>query len=365
MRRPTVRGRGREGRGTGGGCGYNGTSRTRAAPALGGNGAERPPIPGARPDGTRVAFDLAAEAAGQRLDRALADRFPDHSRTVVTAWIREGRVLVDGRALPAKHHVSGGEAVEVWIPPPRPSRLEPEDIPLDLLHRDESLLVLDKPAGLTVHPGAGQRRGTLANALTHHLRDLPELGGADRPGIVHRLDKHTSGVMVVALTEVAQRALSRAFAARKVKKTYLACVHGVVDEESGVIEHPIGRSPVARTKMAVRPDRGRAARTAWETERRLPRHTLLRCHPRTGRTHQIRVHLQSLQHPIVGDGTYGRRNAPGEDLAPRLLLHAWRLAFPHPATGKTVSFEAPVPQDFRAALEALAALEPPRRSQRK
>jgi 23S rRNA pseudouridine1911/1915/1917 synthase len=311
-----------------------------------------------------VRLRLPPEAAGSRLDRALADRFPEHSRTAVALWIREGRVRVDGRVLPGKHRLAGGETVEVDVPPPRPTHLVPEDLPLAVLHEDEALLVLDKPPGLTVHPGAGQRQGTLANALAHHLRDLPALGGEDRPGIVHRLDKQTSGVIVVARTERAQRALSRAFAERTVEKVYLACVHGLPRAERGTIEKRIRRSPVARTKMTVCDAGGREAFTAWAVERRLPRHALLRCMPRTGRTHQIRVHLASIGHPIVGDATYGRRGAPGEALAPRLLLHAWRLAFPHPDTGARVSFEAPLPQDFRTALDALGALEPARRRPR-
>jgi len=168
-------------------------------------------------------------------------------------------------------------------------------------------------------------------------------------------------VIVVARTEAAQRTLSAAFAAREVEKTYLACVLGHVEDASGEIDAPIGRAPNHRTKMAVRPDRGRAAFTAWTVERRLPRHTLLRCRPRTGRTHQIRVHLRHLGHPIAGDPIYGNRGAPGEPLVPRLLLHAWRLGFRHPRTQTAVAFEAPLPEDFHHALEALATLTPPRR----
>ncbi len=257
--------------------------------------------------------------------------------------------------------MQGGEDVVVWIPPPRPTHLVPQEIPLDLLHEDADILIVNKPTGLTVHPGAGQPDGTLANALAWHLRGLPELGGSDRPGIVHRLDKATSGVMVIARTEAAQRTLSQAFAERAVAKTYLACVHGRPSDERGDIDAAIGRAPQHRTKMAIRREGGRDAFTAWRIERTLPRHTLVRCLPRTGRTHQIRVHLAHLGHPIVGDKTYGRPNAPGEEHAPRLLLHAWRIGFRHPGTGESVSFEAPLPQDFQAALGALAALEPPRR----
>ena len=295
------------------------------------------------------------------MDRALADRLPAHSRTVISGWIRDGRVRQDGVPISAKAKAAGGEVLDVHIPAPTASHLEPQDLPLAILHEDEHLLILDKPTGLTVHPGAGQRDGTLANALVFHLQGLPDIGGADRPGIVHRLDKDTSGVMVVARTERIQRALSEAFAARTVRKTYLACVHGCPDDASGAIDAPIGRAPHHRTKMAIRPERGRAAYTAWSVERPLPRHALLRCHPRTGRTHQIRVHLRHLGHPIVGDPIYGRKDAPGEALAPRLLLHAASLAFRHPGTGEEVHFDAPLPQDFQTALEALAGLEPPRR----
>jgi len=307
-----------------------------------------------------VTLTLGPEAKGLRLDRALADRFPEHSRTVVAGWIRAGRVRVGGATLPAKTRVEGGESVEVRIPRPEPTHLVPQDLPLSVIYEDESILVLDKLSGLTVHPGAGQRDGTLANALAFHLQGLPSLGGSDRPGIVHRLDKDTSGVIVVARTEHAQRALSAAFAKREVAKTYLACVHGRPDDAAGTIDAPIGRARLARTKMAVREENGRDAFTAWKVERKLPRHCLLRCKPRTGRTHQIRVHLTHIGHPIVGDPLYGRRDAPGEDLAPRLLLHAFRLRFRHPDTGEEVSFEAPLPQDFLSALDALAALAPPR-----
>lgn len=268
---------------------------------------------------------------------------------------------MDGAPAVPKTRVEGGETIVVRVPPPRPTDLTPQDLPLELLFEDDSILVVHKPTGLVVHPGAGQPDGTLANALAWHMKGLPELGGSDRPGIVHRLDKETSGVMVVARTEAAQRKLSAAFAERKIHKTYLACVHGLIADETGKIDQPIGRAPRHRTKMAVSPEKGRSAFTAWAIERRLPRHTVVRCHPRTGRTHQIRVHMLHVGHPIVGDKTYGNHSSPGENAAPRMLLHAWKIGFRHPRTGESVSFEAPLPQDFQTALEALAALEPPRR----
>jgi 23S rRNA pseudouridine1911/1915/1917 synthase len=299
---------------------------------------------------------LGPEAAGKRLDRALADRFPGESRNVVQRWLDEGRVKVDGALLPGKTRLAGGESVEVDVPPPRSSHLTPSNLPLSILFEDESLVVIDKASGMTVHPGNGQHDDTLANALVARFRDLPQASGTDRPGIVHRLDKATSGVLVVARSDAVQRALSALFAARDVQKEYLALVHGVPRRDEGAIDLPIGRCEAQRTKMRIDVEGGRAASTTWKVERRLPRNALLRCFPRTGRTHQIRVHLMAVQHPIVGDATYGPRSWPWEALAPRLMLHAHRLAFEHPVTKAPLAFEAPVPADMLAAVEALAAL---------
>lgn len=318
---------------------------------------EREDEPRAEPhDGERRVFVAGADAAGQRLDKVLAAHLPEHSRTVVAGWIEAGRVRVDGAPLPGKTRLRGGERLEVSVPPPPPSTLAPEARALDVRFEDDDLLVLAKPSGLTVHPGSGQRDGTLANALVHHLRNLPTLSGSDRPGIVHRLDKDTSGVMLVAKTERAHRGLAKAFAAREVEKTYLAVVHGTVKGERGVVDAPLGRSSAGRTRMALRPD-GREAQTGWEVAERLPHHTLLRCFPRTGRTHQIRVHLRSLGHPIVGDALYGYRSSPGERVVGRLLLHAERIAFAHPTTGAPLAFSVAAPDDFVTALLALRSLD--------
>ena len=270
---------------------------------------------------------------------------------------------MDGEAagLQPRRAVTGGEAIALQVPAPAPTHLIPEDRPLSILHQDRRILVVDKPAGLTVHPGHGQPQGTLANALVHHMQHLPELAGADRPGIVHRLDKDTSGVMVVALDEAAQRTLAAAFAARTVHKTYLAWVHGTGLDDEGRIEARIERSRTHRTRMAIAADgRGRAAQTDYVVEARWARHARVRCHPRTGRTHQLRVHLRSIGHPIVADPFYGSRQRIGDDLAPRLMLHAWRIAFDHPDDGTRVTYEAPVPEDLRDAAERLAALPPGR-----
>ena len=321
--------------------------------------ADSPPPPSAR--GPRELV-LPPEARGLRLDKALAERFPEHSRTVVSGWIEEGRVTVDGRAVPGKAKVAGGERVRVDVPAPRPTELVPEARPLAVLYEDEALLVLDKPSGLMVHPGSGRQDGTLANALVHHLRNLPTVGGADRPGIVHRLDKDTSGVMLIAKTEPVHRALSRAFAAREVHKEYLAVLHGAVSGERGRIDLPLGRSSAGRTRMAIRVEGGRAAVTDWVVEERLPQHTLVRCFPVTGRTHQLRVHWRSQEHPIVGDPLYGWKSSPGEDRTTRLLLHAHRITLAHPVTGAPMTHEAPPPPEFLAALAALRAMPAPPRA---
>ncbi len=315
-----------------------------------------PPPPSSSAPGPRTIV-LPSGARGLRLDKALADAFPEHSRTVVSGWIEAGRVLVDGRRLAGKTKVTGGETVVVDVPGPVPTELVPEARALSILFEDEALLVLDKPTGLTVHPGSGQRDGTLANALVHHLRDLPTIGGHDRPGIVHRLDKDTSGVMLIAKTEVAHRTLSRAFAAREVHKEYVAVLHGRVAADRGRIELPIGRSSAGRTKMAVRTEGGRPAVTDYAVEDRLPVHTVVRCFPVTGRTHQLRVHWLSQDHPIVGDPVYGWRSSPGDDAAPRLCLHAHRITFAHPVSGRERTFEAPLPADIVATIETLRRVE--------
>ena len=307
-----------------------------------------PPTPTPAPGRTRLV--LPPEAAGLRLDKALAAQFPEHSRTVVSGWIEAGRVLVGGRALPGKTKVAGGEEVVVDVPPPAPTSLVPEARELAVLHEDDALLVLDKPTGLTVHPGSGRQDGTLANALVHHLQNLPTVGGHDRPGIVHRLDKDTSGVMLIAKTEAAHRALSRAFAAREVHKEYVAVLHGRVEAERGRIDLPLGRSSAGRTKMAVRAEGGRAAVTDYEVEERLALHTVVRCFPVTGRTHQLRVHWRAQEHPIVGDPVYGWKSSPGEDVAPRLCLHAHRITFAHPVTAAPMAQSSEMTRIWRSSI---------------
>jgi 23S rRNA pseudouridine1911/1915/1917 synthase len=309
----------------------------------------------------RYEFVVKEKNAGRRLDAYVATRFPDYSRSFIQSLMREGAVTLNGGRVKPSHKPVAGDVVLALVPTQRHTAVPPQDIPLDIVYEDEFLLVVDKPSGLTVHPGSGQPDGTLANALVHLFDSLPEVIGADRPGIVHRLDKDTSGAIVVAKNERVQRDLSAAFAARTVKKTYLACVHGAPTANEGVVNLPIGRHPGDRKKMTIAGAEGRASTTRWAVDQRLPRHTLIRCSPVTGRTHQIRVHLKSLRLPIVGDPIYGNHGLPGEDLAPRLLLHAWRIAFTHPVTGEAESFEAPLPPDYAKALERLARLAPPRR----
>ncbi len=314
--------------------------------------------------GRHLTLDLPAGSRGQRLDRTLAERLPEESRASLQRLMRAGRILVAGRPARPSDRVSGGERVEIDRPAPVPSTLEAENLPLVILHEDADLLVLVKPAGLPVHPGAGIRSGTLVNALLHHCRDLSGIGGVERPGIVHRLDKDTSGVLVVAKNDLAHRALAAQFKARAVEKVYEALVWGRPRSTRGVIDAAIARHPTARTRMAVRPG-GRAARTAYRLVFWRGPVSFLEVRPESGRTHQIRVHLSSLGHPIVGDRLYGGRR--GESRAGPLLadalrsyhglaLHARRLAFAHPRSGERREFEAPRPGDFQALLDRLERL---------
>ena len=289
---------------------------------------------------------IPLELAGQRLDRALARLLPEESRSRLARLIDEGHVSVEGRQAAASLKVRSGEAIEVALAPrPADSAFQPEAIELAVVHEDEDLLVIDKPAGLVVHPGSGNWSGTMLNALLHRApgtKDLP------RAGIVHRLDKDTSGLLVVAKTEAAQTALVRQLQARTVKRTYLALVRGKVTA-GGTVDAPIGRHPVQRTRMAVVAG-GKPAVTHYRVRRRFAAHTLLECDLETGRTHQIRVHLASIGHPLEGDPVYAgkARGAFG-----RQALHAWKLAFVHPRSGKTVRFESPMPADLTALLEVL------------
>lgn len=294
------------------------------------------------------------EDRGLRLDTWLARVLPDCSRARIQALIGQGRVAVAGRTAKASLRVTPGLAVTVTIPPPEPAGLRAEPIPLAVLYEDGDLIVLDKPAGLVVHPAAGHPTGTLVNALLAHCPDLPGIGGERRPGIVHRLDKDTSGLLVAAKSEAALTGLQNQFKARAVRKEYVALVAGRPDPPAGRIETPIGRAAGDRKKMSATPIRGRPAVTLYESVRRFAAWTLLRVRIETGRTHQIRVHLSHLGHPIAGDRTYGRRSLPPLPLpAARQMLHAAELAFSHPITGRPLAFTAPLPADMRSLIDAL------------
>ena len=294
---------------------------------------------------------VPAGCAGLRLDAALARLLPGHSRSRLQAWLKDGLIRLDGAPAEAKQKVHGGECIAVAAPPEPSLDDIPEDIPLSIRYEDATLIVIDKPAGLVVHPGNGNASGTLMNALLHHA---PALAGVPRAGIVHRLDKETSGLMVVAKTLEAQTDLVRQLQARTVKRHYLALVHGEV-RAAGTVDAPLGRHPVQRTKMAVVRQGGKAARTHYAVRERFGRCTLVECRLETGRTHQIRVHMASIGHPLVGDPVYGKTKSGDVwlDAFPRQALHAFRLALVHPLTGEEMAWESPLPADFAALLEAL------------
>ncbi len=296
---------------------------------------------------------VSADLAGLRLDQALARLFPEHSRSRLQAWLKDGRVRLDGAAAEAKRKVWGGERLEVDVAPPPEAMAElPEDIPLDVVFEDATLIVINKPAGLVVHPGSGNWTGTLLNALLHHA---PELAGVPRAGIVHRLDKETSGLLVVARTLEAQTDLVRQLQARTVKRHYHALVHGAIGR-AGVVTAPIGRHPQHRTRMAVVPG-GRPAVTRYAVCERLARCTLVECQLETGRTHQIRVHMAHVGHPLVGDPVYGVRRCGDAllDAFPRQALHAFRLGLIHPSSRVEMEWSVPMAADFAALLRSLGS----------
>jgi 23S rRNA pseudouridine1911/1915/1917 synthase len=302
------------------------------------------------------------EQAGLRLDRVLAELFPDHSRSALARLVEEGQVRLDTAVVSkASQRVSAGQTVEVDFPPPLPARIESQDLPILVLHQDEDIVVVDKPAGLVVHPAAGHRDQTLVNALLFHIRDLSGVGGELRPGIVHRLDKETSGVMVIAKNDDAHRKLTAAWNTDAIRKEYIAIVYGTPRQTKGTIDLPIGRDPRNRKRMAVVKS-GRQAITDYEVIEQLRGVSVVRCRLRTGRTHQIRVHLKHLGHPVVGDPVYSGpqwRGIPDKiiqhalALMKRQALHAARLTIPHPRTGQPMTFQAELPADMRALISSL------------
>lgn len=314
----------------------------------------------------RENFIVAQEESGERLDRYLAARLPSVSRTRIQELIAEGALRVDGAAVKSSHHVRAGEKIEVHLTARPALAAEPENIPLSILYEDSDVIVVDKPAGMVVHVGAGQSRGTLVNALLHYGRELSKAGGDLRPGIVHRLDRGTSGAVIVARNDAAHQNLSDQFRSRKIEKRYIALVHGVLERDAGRIELAVARDPRRRTRMTARRNAilagARSARTDWRVLLRLGRFTLLEIDLHTGRTHQIRVHFSALGYPVVGDILYG---APKEVRAGKIrlpplernFLHAARIGFTQPSTGDWVAVRAPLPAELRDVLKKIAESE--------
>lgn len=305
-------------------------------------------------------WEAEADASGERLDRYLA-RALALPRNQVQKLIREGRVKVDQGPASSAWPVVAGARLEVELLPPSDDRVQPEEGEISILYEDAALLVVDKPAGLAVHPGAGRASGTLVHRLLHLFPELLGVGGPGRPGIVHRLDLGTSGLLVVARTPASYQALSEAFARRRVRKRYLAVAYGTAKTKSGAVDAAIGRHPERRKEMTLRPD-GRPALSHWKCRASAPGASLFEVEIATGRTHQIRVHLKSLGHPLVGDPLYGEARHGSCPRAVRILLrdfprpalHAWKLSFAHPTDGRALSFEAPVPGDLGALWQVLS-----------
>ena len=296
---------------------------------------------------TTSEYSILVQDGEARLDHYLAGLELGLTRSRLRQLIVEGRVVVNGVAVKPAHRVRSGDRVLVSVPPPRPSVAVPQDIPLAVVYQDTDLVVIDKPAGLAVHPGPGHPDQTLVNGLLALCPDIQGIGGEIRPGIVHRLDKDTSGLMIAAKNEAAHHDLSRQIKDRAVRKGYLALVEGLPSTDKGIIDVPVGRDPRRRTRMAVTAG-GRESRTGYRLLEQAGRYSLLELQLHTGRTHQARVHLAWLGHPLLGDAVYGRRSP----LLPRHFLHAHRLAFAHPATGEPLEFNSALPDDLVAALEA-------------
>ena len=294
----------------------------------------------------RLEFLVDSNHQALRLDVFLSENQNEFSRSHLKRLIELGHASVNDSPAQAKYRIKTGDKIILNIYPPSSSGIEAESIPLTIIYEDEAMLVVNKPAGMVVHPAPGHVKGTLVNALLNHCSDLSGIGGVERPGIVHRLDKDTSGVVLIAKNEIAHRSLASQFKNRKVKKTYLALVRGVVKSASGIIETSIGRHKTNRKKMTATMDQGRQAETRYEVIETLGHFSYLRLFPKTGRTHQIRVHLASIHHPVLGDALYGGKIAEPYLKIPRQALHAHRVEINHPLNKQPLVFEAPVPPDI-------------------
>ena len=300
-------------------------------------------------------IELSVEETSDRLDRYLASQLTDVSRSRLQKLIEQGHVQINGDICTSKKlDVKSGDRIQINIPDAEPLDLQAENIPLDILYEDDSLLILNKPAGLVVHPSAGHETGTMVNALLAHCPTLPGINGVQRPGIVHRLDKDTTGAIAVAKTEQAFHHLQEQFRTKTARRDYLAIVYGAPPQENGTIDQPIGRHPVERQKMAVvSEEKGRRAITHWHIKERLGNYTLMEFELETGRTHQIRVHSAFIGHPIVGDQVYGSGRKSINVNLPGQALHAWRLRLKHPMTEEWVVAIAPLPPTFTKLLDVL------------
>jgi 23S rRNA pseudouridine1911/1915/1917 synthase len=330
-----------------------------------------PPLLKGGEGGLSFSFQVTVNDQGRRIDLFLSETNLNLSRSRAKNLIEKNYVLLNQRTTKPSARLKVGDIVSGTFPKPKPLSLEPEPIPLNILYEDSSIIVIDKTPGMVVHPAYGNLSGTLVNALLYHCKDLAGINGVLRPGIVHRLDKDTSGVIVVAKDDEAYHQLTKQFKNRTVEKTYLAIAYGKFPQDEGLIDSAIGRHPSKRKRMSTKTKRGRTAITRWKILERLDGFTLLEIFPQTGRTHQIRVHLSSMGHPLLGDPLYGRKGRPGSIYDPllkecvkrigRQALHAQRLEFNHPRTGERVQFVSPIPQDMREVLEWLRLKTIPKR----
>lgn len=304
-----------------------------------------------------ITYTIPEGVRRERADKLLAQAFPEHSRSAFQRALEAGLVAVEGKVIAQDDEVKAGQVVTFSFPETTPMLLKPVDIPLNVIFEDKHLIVLNKAAGMVVHPGVGTGEDTMVHALLAHCAgELSGVGGVERPGIVHRLDKETTGLLVVAKNDAAHRALADQFASRTLKKEYVALISGVPKKDSGTIESAISRHPVHRQRMTTG-EGGRPSKTDWQVEKKFGVFAaLVRCRIHTGRTHQIRVHLKSIGHPLLGDGTYGWKQNPAIPAISRVMLHAEHLVFTHPVNGKVMDLTAPLPKDFKQLLTALRKL---------